>query len=704
MNPKRKLFALSLAAAAATAGSKAIAQDQALTDVAATAQALTRSYNEPAQACGDYAALWCSGILVRLASQGDALAQQDALYLRADLSSNPFSLASNTLIGLAYALPLPPKQEAAPITPYCALPFPARDTDRTAHGCWPAGSGQTHAHDSDPSSCTSQLGGNVSLQTWKTRFQANQPDCSFSIWTAPDFSVAMQAHNTQLLNQPMQLRVPQLDTTSLRSLPAFAFIYTAGVSAGQKAAIQARQQFSGTHGINVPVLAFEPLGKRFLYNSEDNAPIRDRQHRLQVLNEEFRSHGLRTSHVKASATRDFENSTTHLPQSNFHLSGGTDATLKPGSTPGRHFYGVVLASGQPKPDVLAVVYDGQSQPARDHALYLRAALYEMHNEARDIPVLTLSVDSSGRIPDTAALQYAADVPPLPELSAKQVAAKINARLKDTHTQTCKDGTSAIDCSGLLLRGTDPSLNTPQAPFYPWGFPSTSKARGGISFSYIRTGDETPSVYRKMHNSQGIVITPRDNLAPGQTPFVPLCIFPFDANTVANHDPVHGQCWAAAHAQANATIPGPLPLNADWSSCASLFRQRNKPVPTTLQAWEKAWEKDFAEERDSKVDFQCTLSVLDPIQYAAAKHLGDSAYYRDNIYTVWNEVMVYPWDFSHWADGQLPLDAFYYEDGNDNAKQAAQRYQQLYIKGTGKYVPVVGLDLTSYTTTFTHIAP
>ncbi|WP_339523339.1 hypothetical protein [Pseudomonas sp. EL_65y_Pfl2_R96] len=61
----------------------------------------------------------------------------------------------------------------------------------------------------------------------------------------------------------------------------------------------------------------------------------------------------------------------------------------------------------------------------------------------------------------------------------QVASRLNARFRDTAI-TCRDGSAAFHCNGVLIRGTAASTQ-----FHAWNPSPNSVGRNGVSFSWAR---------------------------------------------------------------------------------------------------------------------------------------------------------------------------------------------------------------------------
>jgi hypothetical protein len=217
---------------------------------------------------------------------------------------------------------------------------------------------------------------------------------------------------------------------------------------------------------------------------------------------------------------------------------------------------------------------------------------------------------------------------------------------------CSNDTPAFYCSGIILRGVA------DGTFDPWD-PSPSAVRlGAQSFSYVRSDANMKQTFV---NSGYILSTPLKALAENK-PVHYLCVYPYNAGT-SGMTPLGKGCNSAATTQ--------QPPDADLSTCSS----KNA---ATVDQW-LAYTKTNA---------QCSLSVKDPTQFMTL--LGVRAASPGN--TSHNELLIESWAQS--IPSLLPLQGFFYTAQAGLA--AARSFQNKFRIRTGRWLPVVRLDLTQST--------
>jgi hypothetical protein len=221
----------------------------------------------------------------------------------------------------------------------------------------------------------------------------------------------------------------------------------------------------------------------------------------------------------------------------------------------------------------------------------------------------------------------------------QVASRLNARYEHT-SPTCQTGKSAYFCNGVLLRGSQAS-----AAFHMWNPSPMSVGNGGVSFTYLRRdAGLTKPVY-----SQGFLI--RESFAPAANPLNVMCAYPFDG--------------ATSRPQDTCRIRGDL--------CDELGI-------TTVQAWATRYA--------SAPRSSCAFNI-DPAQFQLSIDVRPTAPNGDG----WNEVMIQTWPQD--IPLKIPLEAFYYSlkaHYNANGLAQAQFAQRDYFQSTGRFLPIVLVDL------------
>lgn len=222
----------------------------------------------------------------------------------------------------------------------------------------------------------------------------------------------------------------------------------------------------------------------------------------------------------------------------------------------------------------------------------------------------------------------------------QMAAQLNDRYTNT-SPTCQKDKTAYYCNGVLLRGTQAST-----AFHMWNPSPTSVANNGVSFTYLRVDANL----KKPVYKQGFIV--RESSAPAATPLTVMCAYPFDG---ATSRPVEDTC----------RIRGEM--------CDVLGI-------TSVSAWASRYA---ASPRTS-----CAFNI-DPEQFQLNIDVRPSVPNGDG----WNEVMVRTWPQD--IPLQIPLEVFYYSltgHYNSNGLLQAQFGQRDYFQTTGRFLPVVKLNL------------
>ena len=250
--------------------------------------------------------------------------------------------------------------------------------------------------------------------------------------------------------------------------------------------------------------------------------------------------------------------------------------------------------------------------------------------------------------------------------ASQMSYYYNRTLDD-----CGPGRPLDLCSGLRLRGTDSMKG-----FEPWDPSPNSHKSGGVSMSFLRKDAKYQDLGLLKNN--GFVLKPNDFIDPkyptdksGEMEINTLCFFPIDAWTDTRND----------------------------SGCTD-NALTNDRVEQSCQAagvnTAEAWVKDY---RNVKNDHkkQCGFAIRDRTDDAQAFWQGMRAREMikndsDAIKTQ-TEIRVPAWDDGD--DKKLPILAFIYTPRTKTSKEGldkAQDDQRRYFEKTGKWVPVIRVDL------------
>ncbi|MHC8393510.1 hypothetical protein ACYZT8_07565 [Pseudomonas sp. LB3P93] len=230
----------------------------------------------------------------------------------------------------------------------------------------------------------------------------------------------------------------------------------------------------------------------------------------------------------------------------------------------------------------------------------------------------------------------------------QVAARLNARYADTAPE-CRGGTPAYFCNGILIRITDAS-----PAFHAWNPSDGSIARNGVAFSYMRADVHLPALAWYKH--QGLIM--KEMAAPTAYPLTVRCAYPIDGDTFFRSD-----------------------------SCNEHSGSPQASVPCAAQGitTSQAWIDHIYKQANKGAGCSFTGETL-PFEVSIRARALANAPERANH----NEVVMASWP-QNIAD-QLPLDAFFYVaiTGRPNA----QFFQRDYFQQTGRFLPIVHVDLAA----------
>jgi len=235
--------------------------------------------------------------------------------------------------------------------------------------------------------------------------------------------------------------------------------------------------------------------------------------------------------------------------------------------------------------------------------------------------------------------------------------RLNARYLSS-AASCSGGTTAVQCSGVMLRGISPN----NASDF-WILSPAAKELGSSTFSFFRHD-------ARMDGSDmlgGIIFMDFDTARQRGKNLPQLrCIYPFKAATQGMNRPLHG--CGFPNSQAN-----PRP---DESTCATLA----DPAITSAK-----WIAHFKTVGSDTVK-QCSLSTQEPAQLItslqARQQLDEANYYL-------NELLIAAWDET--KPEALPIEAFFFNRAKQGAFDHASTMQKAYYQKTQIWRPIVALN-------------
>ncbi|MCS4320776.1 hypothetical protein M2407_005150 [Serratia sp. BIGb0234] len=239
--------------------------------------------NTTTECSGASAAPWCSGLVAM--GNRSLYSQQGvrAFYFRQDIP-NPLDFLS---LGDGGALVVALEKEGAtsPVTPVCALPGQVDLNERSAYGCRPTGQ-DSHRDDTDPSSCVSTQTVDSWLSQWKQNLNSA---CSFSAYHSASFKLAMDVNKKT--GGLFYLFLRPVNNNVFSQASNIALVYPAGDSTALSLVQKARVGLFRHFHLTVPILAFDRNKKSFVYQVNDNPPIKLNMPEAIVnsLNDRFRS-------------------------------------------------------------------------------------------------------------------------------------------------------------------------------------------------------------------------------------------------------------------------------------------------------------------------------------------------------------------------------------------------------------------------------
>ena len=244
-------------------------------------------------------------------------------------------------------------------------------------------------------------------------------------------------------------------------------------------------------------------------------------------------------------------------------------------------------------------------------------------------------------------------------SGAQVAEQMQNNYNATPDRCEGNAVPAHACSGVLLRTTKPSPN-----YHTWHHSPNTKAKGGLSFSYLRA--DLPTTRLAADGRSGFTLHPLMQRADGSVRYEMLCAWPTD-----------GDSW-----ERDARGCGD---NRQTASVESACHEQG-----ILSA--EAWIDQFRQTGDYKAQCAFDIQRSRVPERAEAFHqaLRTQALFADELPFPWNEVIVGAWNEDHAR--HLPIQSFFHVEGLHGALEQAQADQLDWHKTHGGFIPVIRLRL------------
>lgn len=249
------------------------------------------------------------------------------------------------------------------------------------------------------------------------------------------------------------------------------------------------------------------------------------------------------------------------------------------------------------------------------------------------------------------------------VSGAQLAVELEKRYRDTRDNCGAASKPAFLCSGLLVRGTEPSTQ-----FDAWNPSPTSVANGGISFTYLRSDYKVKRLAYTYDS--GLIFYPILSTPPGKQLIEILCFFPVDGSSNARPN---GGC--AAHPR--------YPV-------ASKSCEEQNPIIDTAAKWASKYRNDAAS--GNKFESMCSFNVRDSVNNQAAgrflEGMRAGRLVSPDAFNTPNDTKLKTWAQN--IPGQLPIEAFFYTKPTGLA--GAQLYQRRFRALTGVTIPIIYIPL------------
>ncbi|EIO4563796.1 hypothetical protein LQM11_004435 [Vibrio parahaemolyticus] len=244
---------------------------------------------------------------------------------------------------------------------------------------------------------------------------------------------------------------------------------------------------------------------------------------------------------------------------------------------------------------------------------------------------------------------------------------LNNRFHNT-VDSCDGNTPAYYCSGVLIRATGNSDG-----YYPWNPSPSATELGSVSFSYLRNDIKIIELF---HNN-GFVFKSQSQSIDEGININYRCAFPFEALTINREN--HG---------CGSYISEEQPNNCSSAGISHLYE----------------WTQYIQNEGNHIGKAQCSFDAEQSSEFILSIKAHDVGRFdlNDTILTIYaeryNEVLLEVWE----QDQLVPIEAFWYISGDEDALNNALYDRERYLEVTGNYVEVVEINLNNLHSPFISI--
>ncbi|MFB4393219.1 MULTISPECIES: hypothetical protein [unclassified Pseudomonas] len=244
-------------------------------------------------------------------------------------------------------------------------------------------------------------------------------------------------------------------------------------------------------------------------------------------------------------------------------------------------------------------------------------------------------------------------------SGQETARQMQANFNATPERCEGNAVPAHACSGVMIRATKPSPS-----YHSWHHSPNTKAKGGLSFSYLRA--DIPTTQLAADARSGFTLYPQAQRPDGSLHYEVLCAWPTDGDT-----------WTR-----NGNGCG------DNSQTAQVEQACHQQGIFSAQQWVENFRStgDYKQQCAFDTRLERTPGRADDFyQSLRAKQLLGS-----ELPFPWNEVIVRAWDEA--SSQHLPIQSFFHIEGMHGALQQAQADQRDWHDTYGGAIPIIRIRL------------
>lgn len=241
-----------------------------------------------------------------------------------------------------------------------------------------------------------------------------------------------------------------------------------------------------------------------------------------------------------------------------------------------------------------------------------------------------------------------------------IAAQLTADYNNAPGNCGTDASPSLLCSGIMIRGTQPSDD-----YHSWDPSPASVTSGGVSFSYLRKDSKFNKLAYGYTN--GLIFYPQQEAPSDKVKIDTLCAFPIDSASENRSDKGCGEY--SGHPE------------------SGICQSQNI---TNANQWFSHYQ-DYNYQHASECGFDLRNTTQISISAAFNETIKSMATIADESFNTQNELRVGTWS-SDIDPTKLPLEAFFYLKGTNGLAGAQHDQKDFYQTTGGGIVPIVQIDL------------